>query len=84
MNKTIIMLLLSLSILGAKIEVTGQGVVKAEPNIVKTNLGINTQRPTIGEAMEVNKTMINKLYEKLISLGIDKKDINTSQFYLNY
>ena len=84
MKKILTMLLLSLSIFGAKIEVTGQGVVKAEPNIIKTNLGIHTQRPTVGEAMEINKSMINKLYEKLIDLGIDKKDINTSQFYLNY
>ena len=84
MKKIIIMLVLSLSVFAAKIEVIGQGNVKAEPNIVKTNLGIQTQRETVGEAMEVNQKLISNLYEKLLALGIEKKDISTSQFYLSY
>lgn len=67
-----------------KIEVIGQGIIKTVPNIVKTNLGIQTQKETVQEAMEINQKLISNLYEKLINLGIDKKDITTSQFYLNY
>ena len=34
--------------------------------------------------MEVNQKLISNLYEKLTALGIEKKDISTSQFYLSY
>lgn len=84
MKKIIIMLVLSFSVFAGKIEVIGQGNVKAEPNIVKTNLGIQTQKETVKEAMEVNQKLISNLYEKLTALGIEKKDISTSQFYLSY
>lgn len=68
----------------AKIEVVGQGVVKTAPNVIQTNLGIQTQKETVQDAMETNQKLISSLYEKLIALGIEKKDIVTSQFYLNY
>lgn len=84
MKKIVLMLVLSLSIFAAKIEVIGNGVVKAEPNIIKANLGVQTQKQTVQEAMDVNQKLISRLYEKLTALGIAKKDIVTSQFYLNY
>lgn len=84
MKKVIVMILLSLSLFAAKLEVIGQGLIKAEPNIVKINLGVQTQKSTVGEAMDVNKKLISDLYNKLVTLGIEKKDITTSQFYLNY
>lgn len=84
MKKIVIMILLSLSAFAAKLEVIGQGLIKAEPNIVKINLGVQTQKTTVGEAMDVNKKLISDLYNKLVTLGIEKKDITTSQFYLNY
>ena len=76
--------LLSSLAFAAKIEVIGQGVVKTAPNVIQTNLGIQTQKETVQDAMETNQKMISNLYEKLIALGIEKKDIVTSQFYLNY
>ncbi len=76
--------LLSSLTFAAKIEVIGQGVVKTAPNVIQTNLGIQTQKETVQDAMETNQKLISSLYEKLIALGIDKKDIVTSQFYLNY
>lgn len=76
--------LLSSLTFAAKIEVIGQGVVKTVPNVIQTNLGIQTQKETVQDAMETNQKLISNLYEKLIALGIEKKDIVTSQFYLNY
>ena len=76
--------LLSSLTFAAKIEVIGQGVVKTAPNVIQTNLGIQTQKETVQDAMETNQKLISSLYEKLIALGIEKKDIVTSQFYLNY
>lgn len=76
--------LISAMAFGAKIEVTGEGIVKTAPNVIKTNLGIQTQKDTVQDAMETNQKLISSLYEKLIGLGIEKKDIVTSQFYLSY
>lgn len=76
--------LLSSLTFAAKLEVIGVGVIKTAPNVIQTNLGIQTQKETVQDAMETNQKLISSLYEKLIALGIEKKDIVTSQFYLNY
>ena len=39
--------LLSSLTFAAKIEVIGQGVVKTAPNVIQTNLGIQTQKETL-------------------------------------
>lgn len=76
--------LLSSLTFAAKLEVIGVGIIKTAPNVIQTNLGIQTQKETVQDAMETNQKLISSLYEKLIALGIEKKDIVTSQFYLNY
>ena len=63
--------LLSSLTFAAKIEVIGQGVVKTAPNVIQTNLGIQTQKETVQDALETNQTLISSLYEKLIALGIE-------------
>ena len=72
--------LLSSLAFAAKIEVIGQGVVKTAPNVIQTNLGIQTQKETVQDAMETNQKMINNLYEKLIALGIEKKILSLLSF----
>lgn len=80
----ILMVLLSSFIFGAKIEVVGNGTVKVSPNIIKINLGIQTQKENLQEALSENQKSISTLYETLNTMGIDKKDMTTSQFYLSY
>lgn len=80
----ILMVLLSSFIFGAKIEVVGNGTVKVSPNIIKINLGIQTQKENLQEALSENQKSISALYETLNTMGIDKKDMTTSQFYLSY
>ena len=80
----ILMVLLSSFIFGAKIDVVGNGTVKVSPNIIKINLGIQTQKENLQEALSENQKSISALYETLNTMGIDKKDMTTSQFYLSY
>ena len=65
------------------ISVTGQGKVKAKPDVAYINLGVSSTGATAKEAMDQNSTAMNSVIAKLTALGIDKKDMHTGNISLS-
>ena len=62
------------------ITVVGEGVVNVEPNVARTNIGVEVVRGTVEEAAAENSRIVDALLATLTELGIDEKDIQTSNF----
>lgn len=62
------------------ITVVGEGVVNIEPNVARTNIGVEVVRPTVEEAAAENSQIVDDLLATLTELGIPGKDIQTSGF----
>lgn len=62
------------------IQVTGQGVVFGEPDIVVLNLGVSVQRGSVKEAREEAAQAMQKVLDSLKANGVLAKDIQTQQF----
>ncbi len=62
------------------ITVVGQGSVSIKPDIARVSLGVETSSATIGEAVEENETIMTSILEALESLGIEAKDIQTTNY----
>jgi uncharacterized protein YggE len=62
------------------ITVVGEGVVNIEPNVARTNIGVEVVRASVEEAAAENSRIVDALLETLIDLGIEEKDIQTSSF----
>ncbi len=68
------------------ISVTGIGTAKAEPTIVKLELGVTTEASeSFGaqEALAKNSESIEKILEALSDLGISRENIKTSHFNIS-
>lgn len=62
------------------ITVVGEGVVSVEPNVARTNIGVEVVRPSVEEAAGENSRIVDALLTTLKELGIDEKDIQTGSF----
>ncbi len=62
------------------ITVQGIGKVTAKPDIAVTSMGMISSAKTVSEAQQKNTTIMNNLIEKLKGLGIDAKDIQTTNY----
>ena len=62
------------------ITIQGTGKVTAKPDIAVTSMGMISSAKTVSEAQQKNTTIMNKLIEKLKALGIDAKDIQTTNY----
>lgn len=62
------------------ITVVGEGVVNIEPNVARTNIGVEVLRPTVEEAAAENSQIVDGLLATLTELGIPGEDIQTSGF----
>jgi uncharacterized protein len=65
------------------ISVTGQGKVKAKPDVAYINLGVSSTGETAKAAMDENSAAMNSVVAKLAALGIDKKDMRTGNISLS-
>jgi uncharacterized protein YggE len=67
-----------------ELAVVGQGKVDVVPNITTIDAGIIVNNAaTTQEAQEKMNTINNKIIDALTKMGIDKKDIQTSQYSVN-
>lgn len=95
MNKNILYLLLGLLTIGVlassvtyvlrpqdsrTIMVDGTGQVTVVPNIATINIGVHTEAEDITEGLNKNTAQANAITDALTKMGIDKKDIQTSNF----
>jgi uncharacterized protein YggE len=65
---------------------SAEGSVSAKPDMATVNLGVMTNAKTAKAAQDENNRNINKITEAVKKLGIEDKDITTSNFsvYPNY
>ncbi len=68
------------------ISMTGEGKVNAKPDIATVTVGIVTTASTAKTAQDDNTASMNKINAAVKALGIDEKDLTTSNFsvYPNY
>ena len=66
-----------------RLSITGTGTVSVEPDEGYITVGVNVVAPTSAEAVNKNTEAMQKLYEKLGTLNVDKKNIRTVEFSLS-
>lgn len=64
------------------LSVSAEGKVIAVPDIAKINFSVVTEAKTAKEAQSKNTEKMNKVLNYLKELDIDKKDIETTSYYL--
>lgn len=65
------------------IVVSGNGTVRADPDVAYVRLGVSSRAATAREAQAQTNAAIAKFYSALDALRIDRKDIQTSRLTLN-
>src|SRR5262249_41371637 len=62
----------------ANITVTGSGKVTYTPDLAHARVGTSAAGKTAAEAWQKNAEVVKRLFEAMKKLGIDKKDLQTS------
>jgi uncharacterized protein len=65
------------------VELTITEVVRADPDLAQVGAGVQTRAQTASEAVQANAQQMERLVDRLRSLGIERDDIQTSNFSLN-
>ena len=65
------------------VSVTGTGEVHAAPDTAYINSGVTTQGATAREALDANTVAMEELISTLLDAGIERRDIQTSNFSVN-
>jgi uncharacterized protein YggE len=66
------------------ITVVGRGEVKVKPEVATTTVGVEALAPTVDAAMEDAQARMDAVLAALKKLGIAEKDIQTSNFSINF
>jgi uncharacterized protein len=64
----------------ARIVVVGEGVVSVAPDYAEVRGGVTSSGKTAKEATDTNSKLIAAITDALLNAGIEKRDIQTSQF----
>lgn len=67
----------------ARITVTGEGRVEAQPDMATIQLGVTTQAATAAEAMASNSAELSAVLDRLLAAGIEPRDVQTTGLSLN-
>lgn len=62
------------------ITVSAEGRVAVKPDIAVTTMGMIIEAPTVAEAQQKNTTVMNQLIARLKAMGIEEKDIQTTNY----
>lgn len=65
-----------------QVTVSGEGKVYAKPDIALTSLGIKTEGVTVAAVTKTNTDIMNAVIEAVKELGIEEKDIQTTNYTL--
>lgn len=65
------------------ITVSGRGEISVRPDIAYVETGVVTQAKTAAEALTANTQAMQAVFQGLKALGIEDRDIRTSQFSIN-
>lgn len=67
-----------------QLSVTAEGKIFAKPDIAQVSFGVKTDtKKEVAQAVEEGTTKMNAVITKIKSLGIEEKDIKTTQYNLN-
>lgn len=64
-------------------DVTGEGKVTATPDVALVSVGVSANGPTVKAVQDLLNTNINKVSDAIKKLGIDSKDIQTTNYNVN-
>lgn len=64
-------------------QVSGDGSATGVPNTATVSFGVTKQAATVADAQNQTNTAINSIMDKLKSLGIDTKNIKTTDYNVN-
>ena len=62
------------------IVVTGEGTVRAKPDVAKVQLGVETRNADLGEAQSENADRMDRIMKAVRGLGVEEKDIQTVRY----
>ncbi len=62
------------------ISVSGNGKVYLTPDVAYINIGVQSQNANVSEALSANSTKAQEIAKTLQELGVDAKDIQTTNF----
>ncbi len=62
------------------IRVSGYATVTLPADYATIEIGVTTQKTTVGEAQEENNRLIEATLQAIYEAGVDKKDVTTSSF----
>ncbi|WFL77500.1 SIMPL domain-containing protein [Altererythrobacter arenosus] len=65
------------------VELTVNEIVRSTPDVAQIGAGVTTRAATARQAVEQNAEAMDRLIARMKTLGIDRKDIQTSNFNLN-
>jgi len=68
---------------GNQFTVSGQGRVYVKPDVAIVNLGVKTEASTVDQVTKNNTEKINAIIQAIKDLGIDEKDIQTTNYNLS-
>ena len=68
---------------GPVIELSVYESVDAEPDLVTLGAGVTSDAPTAVEAMRLNAVEMRRVIERILALGIDEEDVQTTGINLN-
>lgn len=68
---------------GPVVELTVNEIVRSRPDVAQIGAGVHTRAQTAQEAVRQNAAAMERLIARLRQLGIERKDIQTSNFNLN-
>jgi len=71
-----------------QITVSGEGKIYAKPDVALVDLGVSSQKATVADVTKSNTDKMNAIIAAVKGLGIDEKDIQTTNYnlspYYNY
>ncbi|HCC78797.1 MAG: hypothetical protein A2X25_08645 [Chloroflexi bacterium GWB2_49_20] len=65
------------------ISVNGTGTVYLTPDIAYINIGVHTENPEVGKAVDMNSQKSQAVMTAIKALGVEAKDIQTTNFSVN-
>ncbi len=68
---------------GPVIELSVYESITAEPDLVTIGAGVTSEAPTAVAAMRQNAEQMNRVIERILALGIDEEDVQTTGINLN-
>jgi len=66
-----------------QISVSGEGKVYAKPDVAIVSLGVTTQSETVADVTKTGTEKMNAVIEAVKGLGVDEKDIQTTNYNLS-